>query len=200
MTSTDVNTASLKVLAGGSMTASLKELAPRFEKATGHRLDIAFAGTPDLIKQATSGAPFDAGQHLQLGRLHVSGRHDERARHRGERQDGWIHGGPSWGRVYHLSAPLHHWDGKAACSAQWPHAEHNGRGSRRRLGRWARTAACGRSGRGLSWGGGLSRQTELCHMHQQGCQSALRVYIRRCPVTIAATSFATTSSNFSDIT
>jgi molybdate transport system substrate-binding protein len=61
MTSVDVKAASLKVLAGGSMTASLKELAPRFEKATGHKLDIAFAGTPDLIKQATSGAPFDAG-------------------------------------------------------------------------------------------------------------------------------------------
>src|SRR3569833_2027906 len=61
MTSADVKAAELKVLAGGSMTASLKELAPRFEKAAGHRLDIAFAGTPDLIKQATSGAPFDAG-------------------------------------------------------------------------------------------------------------------------------------------
>jgi molybdate transport system substrate-binding protein len=53
--------ADLKILAGGSMTASLKDLGPQFERATGHRLDIAFAGTPDLIKQATSGAPFDAG-------------------------------------------------------------------------------------------------------------------------------------------
>jgi molybdate transport system substrate-binding protein len=53
--------ADLVVLAGGSMTASLKELGPRFEKATGHKLDIRLAGTPDLIKQATSGAPFDAG-------------------------------------------------------------------------------------------------------------------------------------------
>ena len=61
MTSTDVNAASLKILAGGSLTACLKELAPHFEAATGHKLDIAFAGTPDLIKQATSGAPFDAG-------------------------------------------------------------------------------------------------------------------------------------------
>jgi molybdate transport system substrate-binding protein len=50
----------LKVLAGGSMTASLKELAPRFEKATGHKLDMTFAATPDLIKLATS-APFDLG-------------------------------------------------------------------------------------------------------------------------------------------
>jgi molybdate transport system substrate-binding protein len=50
----------LKVLAGGSMTVSLKELAPRFEKATGHKLDMTFAATPDLIKLATS-APFDLG-------------------------------------------------------------------------------------------------------------------------------------------
>ena len=55
-----VRAAELKVLAGGSMTASLKELAPRFEKATGHKLDIHFAGTPELIKLATS-APFDLG-------------------------------------------------------------------------------------------------------------------------------------------
>src|SRR5215471_12835973 len=53
--------AELKVLAGGSMTASLKELGPRFEQATGHKLDIHFAGTPELIKLATSEAPFDLG-------------------------------------------------------------------------------------------------------------------------------------------
>jgi molybdate transport system substrate-binding protein len=52
--------AELKVLAGGSITASLKELAPKFEKATGHRLDITFAATPELIKMATT-APFDLG-------------------------------------------------------------------------------------------------------------------------------------------
>jgi molybdate transport system substrate-binding protein len=52
--------AELKVLAGGAMTASLKELGPRFERATGHKLTIHFAGTPELIKQATS-TPFDLG-------------------------------------------------------------------------------------------------------------------------------------------
>jgi molybdate transport system substrate-binding protein len=52
--------AELKVLAGGSMTASLKELGPRFEKATGHKLAITFAATPELIKMATA-APFDCG-------------------------------------------------------------------------------------------------------------------------------------------
>ena len=57
---TAAHTAELKVLAGGSITASLKELAPKFEKATGHKLDITFAATPELIKLATS-APFDLG-------------------------------------------------------------------------------------------------------------------------------------------
>jgi molybdate transport system substrate-binding protein len=53
--------AELKVLAGGSMTASLKELGAQFERASGHKLTIQFAGTPELIKQATSGEPFDLG-------------------------------------------------------------------------------------------------------------------------------------------
>jgi molybdate transport system substrate-binding protein len=57
---TAIQAAELKVLAGGSMTASLKELGPKFEQATGHKLDIVFAATPDLIKQAISG-PFDLG-------------------------------------------------------------------------------------------------------------------------------------------
>src|SRR5262249_45963063 len=52
--------AELKVLAGGSMTASLKELGPRFEVATGHKLDMTFAATPELIKMTIS-APFDLG-------------------------------------------------------------------------------------------------------------------------------------------
>jgi molybdate transport system substrate-binding protein len=53
--------AELKVMAGGSMTASLQALAPQFEKATGHKLTMHFAATPDLIKEATSGTPFDLG-------------------------------------------------------------------------------------------------------------------------------------------
>ena len=39
--------AELKVLAGGSMTASLNELEPHFERATGHKVTIHFAATPE---------------------------------------------------------------------------------------------------------------------------------------------------------
>jgi molybdate transport system substrate-binding protein len=53
--------AELKVLAGGSMTGVLNELGPRFERASGHKLVIQFDSTPNLIKQVTSGEPFDLG-------------------------------------------------------------------------------------------------------------------------------------------
>ena len=49
----------LRVLAGGSLRSLLTELAPQFERASGHKLVIHFDSTPNLIKQATSGAPFD---------------------------------------------------------------------------------------------------------------------------------------------
>jgi len=51
--------AELKIIAGGSMTDSLNQLAAQFERATGHKLIIHFDSTPNLIKQATSGASFD---------------------------------------------------------------------------------------------------------------------------------------------
>jgi molybdate transport system substrate-binding protein len=53
--------AELRVIAGGSMTGPLNSLVPEFEKATGHKLVIHFDSTPNLIKQATSGVPFDLG-------------------------------------------------------------------------------------------------------------------------------------------
>ena len=53
--------AELKVLAGGSIAGPLNELKSQFEQATGHKLTIHFDSTPNLIKLATSGAPFDLG-------------------------------------------------------------------------------------------------------------------------------------------
>ena len=61
LASAPTTAADLAVLAGGSMTASLKDLGPRFEQASGHKLAFQFAGTPELIKLAASGAPFDLG-------------------------------------------------------------------------------------------------------------------------------------------
>src|SRR5260370_588272 len=55
----DLQAAELKILAGGSMTGSLNELGPQFERSSGHKLVIHFDSTPNLIKLATSGAPFD---------------------------------------------------------------------------------------------------------------------------------------------
>ena len=57
---TNLQAAELKVLAGGSMTSVLNELGPQFERDTGHRLVIHFDSTPNLIKLAT-GEPFDLG-------------------------------------------------------------------------------------------------------------------------------------------
>jgi len=58
---TKVQGAELKVLAGGSMTSVLNELGPQFERDSGHKLVIHFDSTPNLIKLATSGEPFDLG-------------------------------------------------------------------------------------------------------------------------------------------
>ena len=51
----------LKVLAGGSLRSLLTELAPQFERASGHKVVIHFDTTPRLIKAVTSGEPFDLG-------------------------------------------------------------------------------------------------------------------------------------------
>jgi molybdate transport system substrate-binding protein len=49
----------LKVIAGGSMTASMNALAAPFEKASGHKLSIHFDSTPNIIARVNSGTPFD---------------------------------------------------------------------------------------------------------------------------------------------
>src|SRR5467141_1297249 len=56
---TDLQAAELKFIAGGSMTGSLNELGPQFERASGHKLVIHFNSTPNIIALVTSGTPFD---------------------------------------------------------------------------------------------------------------------------------------------
>ncbi len=53
--------AELRVLAGGGMAGEWALLKPKFEQASGHKLDIFFGTTPNLIKEATSGKAFDVG-------------------------------------------------------------------------------------------------------------------------------------------
>ena len=55
----NVQAAELQILAGGGIAAPLRELAAHFESATGPKLVIRFGTTPELIKMATTGGPFD---------------------------------------------------------------------------------------------------------------------------------------------
>ena len=57
--SASLQAAELKVIAGGSMTASMNALAAPFEKASGHKLSIHFDSTPNIIARVNSGRPFD---------------------------------------------------------------------------------------------------------------------------------------------
>jgi molybdate transport system substrate-binding protein len=51
----------LRLLAGGAMAGVWPEIKPQFEQASGHRLEIFFGTTPNLVKETTSGKPFDVG-------------------------------------------------------------------------------------------------------------------------------------------
>jgi molybdate transport system substrate-binding protein len=51
----------LQILAGGALTGPLNELAARFEKTSSHKLVIRFGTTPELVRLATTGGPFDLG-------------------------------------------------------------------------------------------------------------------------------------------
>jgi len=57
----DVQAAELQILAGGAITGPLRDLGAQFERASGHKLVFRFGTTPELIKLATTGGPFDLG-------------------------------------------------------------------------------------------------------------------------------------------
>lgn len=51
----------LRLLAGGAMANVWADMKPQFEQASGHKLEVFFGTTPNLIKEAVSGRPFDVG-------------------------------------------------------------------------------------------------------------------------------------------
>lgn len=57
----NLHAAELRLLAGGAMSSIWADIKPQFEQASGHKLEIFFGTTPNLIKEATSGKPFDVG-------------------------------------------------------------------------------------------------------------------------------------------
>jgi molybdate transport system substrate-binding protein len=51
--------ANLQVIAGGGIAGALNELVKQYEGATGNKVTVRYGTTPELIKMATSGDPFD---------------------------------------------------------------------------------------------------------------------------------------------
>ena len=51
--------AEIKALATIALQSVMEDLAPRFEKASGHTLSIHFDSTPNIISRVNSSTPFD---------------------------------------------------------------------------------------------------------------------------------------------
>jgi molybdate transport system substrate-binding protein len=56
-----VGAAEIQALGGGAMAAPLKAITAQFESSSGHKIAFRLGTTPELIKLATTGGPFDFG-------------------------------------------------------------------------------------------------------------------------------------------
>jgi molybdate transport system substrate-binding protein len=56
---TSLHAAELKVLAGPGIAAPFEQIKAEFERSGGHKVDVRYGTTPQLIAMVTSGEPFD---------------------------------------------------------------------------------------------------------------------------------------------
>jgi len=58
-----VNAAELTVLAGQGVVSAMRDLAPAFERASGHKVVVSFEGGPALMNKVNADAPADVVTH-----------------------------------------------------------------------------------------------------------------------------------------
>src|SRR5262245_66343903 len=66
--------AEIKVLSTQATEEAYKELAPQFEKASGHKLTTVFTGTLDALKRLSNGEAYDL---LIMARQQIDGLYQE---------------------------------------------------------------------------------------------------------------------------
>jgi molybdate transport system substrate-binding protein len=59
MAATAANAAEIKVISTGSFKNALGELAPAFERSSGHKLTSTWAGTDEIVRRLSAGEPLD---------------------------------------------------------------------------------------------------------------------------------------------
>ena len=65
----DATAAEVKAILSNAVKEAYGELIPGFEKATGHKVTVSWAGTPDIIKRVNAG---EDRKSTRLNSSHVS--------------------------------------------------------------------------------------------------------------------------------
>jgi molybdate transport system substrate-binding protein len=63
MSSRPADTVEITVLAGMGVVSGVRDVAPAFERATGHRVVVSFEAGPSLMQKVNAGAPADLVTH-----------------------------------------------------------------------------------------------------------------------------------------
>src|ERR1700737_2632173 len=63
MSSRPEDTVEITVLAGMGVVSGVRDVAPAFERATGHKVIVSFEAGPSLMQKVNAGAPADLVMH-----------------------------------------------------------------------------------------------------------------------------------------